>query len=305
MKKIFSLICLAALFGALGCAAESTTTTPKTPTETSQPADGAAAPKAEDTTAIEETTTESIPKGRLVQANPKLATLKAKFVYGGTAPAPAKVDSSRDPFCAPLQIFSEAMSVGKNGELQNLVLMLDKSSKDKVPADMLKPVEGKVTLDNNGCVFKPHILVARVGQQIEVLNSDQCGHNANFIYFKNEPENFLIPAGQKKLGKKLTSDEATLMPVECNIHPWMKAWVIVQEHPYVGVSDQAGVIEINNLPVGELTFLIRHENSEGVIDGGMVNGKAEKWSRGKMDVDLKAGMNDLGTITIAADKFRK
>jgi plastocyanin len=303
MQKIFSLVCLAALVGALGCAAETTPT--KTPSETSQPAEGAATPKAEDTSAVDGTTVESIPKGRFVQADPKLATLKAKFVYGGAVPGPAKVDSSRDPFCAPLEIFSEALSIGKNGELQNLVLMLDKSSKDKVPADMLKPVEGSVTLDNNGCVFKPHIVIARVGQQIEVLNSDQCGHNANFTFFKNESENFLIPAGQKKLGKKLVSDESTLMPVECNIHPWMKAWVIVQEHPYVGVSDKEGVIEINNLPLGELTFLIRHENSEGAIDGGTVNGKEQKWSRGKMEVDLKAGMNDLGTITIAADKFRK
>ena len=166
-------------------------------------------------------------------------------------------------------------------------------------------MEGTLTLDNNGCVFKPHIVVARVGQDIEVLNSDQTGHNANFTYFKNESENFLIPAGGKKKSKKLVSEESTLMPVECNINPWMKAWVIVQEHPYVGVSNEEGVIEIANLPPGELTFLVRHENSDGAIDGGTVGGKAQKWSRGKMDVTLKAGMNDLGTITIAADKFRK
>ncbi len=301
MKKILSFVCLATLFGALGCAPETSTTT--TPAETEQPA-GAEAPSAEDSAAIDETVEEAIPKGKFVQADAKLATLRAKFVYGGQVPTRPKVDSSKDPFCVPIEILSEAMLVGKAGELQNLVLMLDKGSKDKVPAEMLEPVEGVLTLDNNGCVFKPHILFARVGQQIEVLNSDQTGHNANFTYFKNESENFLIPAGEKKMAKKLVSEESTLMPVECNIHPWMKAWVIVQEHPYVGVSDEAGVIEISNLPLGELTFLIRHENSDGSIDGGQVNGKDQKWSRGKMDVDLKAGMNDLGTITIAADKFR-
>jgi plastocyanin len=295
MKKIFSFVCLAALVGALGCA-PANSPAPVTPAESEQPA--------ADASAAQPSAEEAIPAGRFVQANPKLATLRAKFVYGGKAPARAKVDSSKDPFCAPLEIYSDAMLVGTGGELQNLVMMLDKSSKDKVPAEFLKPAEGTLQLDNNGCVFKPHILFARVGQDIEVLNSDQTGHNANFTYFKNESENFLIPAGGKKKSKKLVSEESTLMPVECNIHPWMKAWIIVQEHPYVGISDEAGVIEIQNLPLGELTFLVRHENSDGAIDGATVNGKEQKWSRGKMDVELKAGMNDLGTITIAADKFR-
>lgn len=297
MKKIFSFVCLAALIGALGCAPADNTVA--VPVEGEVPA-GSETPALDDAAVTEE----AVSAGKFVQANPKMATLRAKFVYGGTPPERSKVDSSKDPFCAPLEIYSDSMLVGKSGELQNIVLMLDKGSKDKVPAEMLEPVEGTLTLDNDGCVFVPHIVVARVGQNIEVLNSDQTGHNANFTFFKNESENFLIPAGGKKKTKELASEESTLMPVECNIHPWMKAWVIVQEHPYVGVSDQEGVLEIKNLPVGELTFLIRHENSDGAIDGGKVNGKEQKWSRGKMDIDLKAGMNDLGTITIAADKFR-
>ncbi len=301
MKKIFSFVCLATLVGALGCA-PAASTAPATTAPSEQPS-GEEAPAAEDGAAME-MTEEAAPRGKFVQTDPKLATLRAKFVVDGKTPARAKVDSSKDPFCAPLEILSEAMLVGKDGELQNMVLMLEKGSKDKVPADMLKPVDGIIQLDNNGCVFKPHILFVRVGQQIEVLNSDQAGHNANFTYFKNESENFLIPAGGKKLAKQLNSEESTLMPVECNIHPWMKAFVIVQEHPYVGISDEAGVIEINNLPLGELTFVLRHENSSGSVDVGKVNGKEQKWRSGKMDVDLKAGMNDLGTITIPADKFR-
>ena len=303
MKKILNWFALAALVTALGCA-------PAAPSPTTPPTTDGETPAVVDETATEDaaaanTTRENLPRGRFVQANANTATLRAKIVYGGTPPSRPKVDSSKDPFCAPLEIYSDALIVNKDGGLQNLVLMLDRSSKDKIPADMLKPAEGTVTLDNNGCVFVPHIVFARVGQKIEVLNSDQTGHNANFTFFRNESENFLIPAGEKKLSKELVSEESTLMPVECNIHPWMKAWVIVQEHPYVGISNEEGIIEIPNLPVGELTFLIRHENSDGAIDEGTVNGKAQKWSRGKMDVQLKAGMNDLGTITIAADKFRK
>ncbi|MCA9158322.1 MAG: hypothetical protein KDA51_07390 [Planctomycetales bacterium] len=247
----------------------------------------------------------SPPAGKMVLADAKLATLRAKFVYDGDAPAPKKVDSSKDPFCAQLEILSEALLVGKDGGLQNLVLMFDaKRSKAKVPAEFAKPVDGTVGLDNNGCKFVPHIVFARVGQTIEVLNSDQTGHNANFGFFNNPAQNFLIPIGGKK-EIKLVADEATLMPVECNIHPWMKGYVIVQEHPYVGITDEAGQLEIPNLPVGEVTFLVRHENADGSIDEGTVGGKKQKWGRGRMEIELKPGMNDLGTITLAADKFKQ
>ncbi|MEO8271477.1 MAG: hypothetical protein ABI557_17270, partial [Aureliella sp.] len=217
------------------------------------------------------------PAGKMVQADAKLATLRAKFVYDGDAPAVKKVDSSKDPFCAQLDILSEAMLVGKDGGLQNLVLILDvKRSKAKVPAEFAKPVDGIVELDNNGCKFVPHIVFARVGQTIKVLNSDQTGHNANFGFFNNPAQNFLIPVGGSK-DINLVSDELTLMPVECNIHPWMKGYVVVQEHPYVGISDEAGQIEISNLPVGEVTFSVRHENADGSIDEATVDGKKQKW----------------------------
>lgn len=247
----------------------------------------------------------SPPVGKMVQADAKLATLRAKFVYDGGAVAPKKIDSSKDPFCAQLDILTDSMLVGKDGELQNLVLMFDaKRSKAKVPAEFAKPVDGTVKLDNNGCMFVPHIVFARVGQTIEVHNSDQTGHNANFGFFNNPAQNFLIPIGGKK-DIKLVADEATLMPVECNIHPWMKGYVVVQEHPYVGISDKAGQIEITNLPVGEVTFLVRHENADGSIDEATVGGKKQKWGRGRMEIELKPGVNDLGTITLAADKFKK
>ncbi len=246
-----------------------------------------------------------VPAGKMVLADAKSATLRAKFVYDGAAPARTKVDSSKDPFCAQIDILSESMLVGEDGGLQNLVLMFDtKRSKAKVPAEFAKPVDGTVKLDNNGCVFVPHVLFAQVGQTIEVHNSDQTGHNANFGFFNNPAQNFLIPVGGAK-DIKLVADEATLMPVECNIHPWMKGYVIVQEHPYVGISDEAGQIEIANLPVGNVTFLVRHENADGSIDEGIVDGKKQKWSRGRMEIELQPGVNDLGTIKLSPDKFKK
>lgn len=289
MKKILGILSLAGLAAALAL-------------NSSAQAPLAAATEGSQSPAAESQSTPEA--GRFVQANAKLATLRAKIVYDGKAPARKKVDSSKDPFCAQIEIDADSMLVGENGELQNFVLMFDtRRSKAKVPAEFAKAPEATITLDNKNCMFEPHIIFARVGQTIEVLNSDQTGHNANFGFFNNPAQNFLIPVGGKK-DLKLVAEEATLMPVECNIHPWMKAYVIVQEHPYVGISDEAGVIEIENLPVGEVTFLVRHENADGSIDEGTVAGKKQKWGRGRMELELKPGLNDLGTITIAADKFK-
>ena len=293
MKKTLTLLCLAALVGYMGCAKPAATEPP------------AAAPAASEPAAESGARFDSRPPaGRFVQANPKLATLRAKFVYGGKAPARSKVDSSKDPFCAQIEILSEAMLVGSGGELQNLALIMDqRRSKAEIPADQLKAAPAVLELDNNGCMFKPHVLFARPGQTIRVLNSDQTGHNANFNFFNNQAVNFLVPiGGQKDL--TLTADEPAPIPVECNIHPWMKAFVIVQEHPFVGVTNDKGELEITDLPVGEVSFRVWHEHAEGSIDEGSVGGKTQKWSRGRMELDLKAGVNDLGTITIAADKFK-
>ena len=297
MRMFFSLMCLTALVGSLGC----------TPAET-PPADEVApgATEVGEVPAVEEgASLNGVPKGKFVQANPKLATLRAKFVYGGKPPERQKLDTSRDPFCAPLEVLSDSMLVSPNGGLKNLVLIFDTRKSEDVPAEQLEVPEKTILLDNNGCQFTPHIIFVRPGQTIEVKNSDATGHNANFTFFRNTSENFLIPAGQSKEKKIEAAEGASLNPVECNIHPWMKAYVVVQEHPYVGISDDEGQIEITNLPVGEVSFYIRHENADGSIEEGTVGGKKEKWSRGKMERELKAGMNDLGTITLAPDQFRQ
>ena len=230
------------------------------------------------------------------------ATLKAKFVLDGKPPQPSLIDGSRDPFCAELKIFSENMVVGKGGEIQNLALYVDaRRTKADLP-DVPVADKGHV-LDNLGCKFEPHVIAARPGQKVIVTNSDNTGHNANFSFFNNDAVNFLVPAGGEK-ELELKADEPAPIPVECNVHPWMKAFLIVTEHPFVGVTGENGELTIENLPVGEVTFKVWHENAEKSIDEGTVGGKTEKWSRGRMEIELKPGLNDLGTITLSSELFK-
>lgn len=293
MKKTLSLFALGCM-AAIGC---------NSPTMESPTADATQSTSPIDVNQIAEATKPS--KVSFVQADAKMATLKVKFVLDGKAPDREKVNKdARDAFCAGLEILSEKMLIGDGGEIQNLAMILDKrKTKADLPEEMMKAPEKKITLDNKGCVFVPHVLAARPGQTILVTNSDQAGHNANFNFFNNTPENFLVPAGGEK-GLKLQADEPAPIPVDCNIHPWMKAHLIVTEHPYVGITDEKGDLTIEDLPVGKVAFKIWHEHSNRSISEGSVDGKKEKWSRGIIELDLKAGINDLGTIKIAPDQFK-
>ena len=127
-------------------------------------------------------------KTKLVAAPAKLATLRAKFVYDGKAPERKKIDGSNDPFCGHLNILSEHMLIGDDGAIQNLALYMDprKNKGIEIPEKLRKAEPKKIELDNKECVFVPHVLFARPGQTITVLNSDKTGHNANFNFFNND-----------------------------------------------------------------------------------------------------------------------
>ena len=229
------------------------------------------------------------------------ATLKMKIVVDGKAPAPQPIANVADAFCAmnggPI---SDKLLVSEKGELANFVVMFDEEkSKLKVPAELQKSPEATHVLDNTKCLFVPKVIVARPGQTITVKNSDQTGHNANFKMLKNEQKNILVPAGQSKDYKlDPTLVEPAAMPISCDIHPWMSAHVIVKPHPYVSVSAADGTIEIKDLPVGDgATFRVWHDAC-GAINELNVNGKAQKLTRNRWDIELKPGMNDLGVVKL-------
>ncbi len=310
MKKFLTFAALAGSFALSGCSqpvSPMTSTVVRTESDASRESPAQSAETSAIAEVTEVATAESeVPaepkKVKYVSQAKKWGTLRAKFVVEGKVAEPTKVNAAADPVCAAFGIMTENLIVGKDGALKNLALSIDKKSKAKdVHPDLMKPSETPIILDNKNCVFVPHVLVVQPGQTITVKNSDTTGHNANFNFFNNPAVNFLIPAGGMK-DLKIEKDEPAPIPVECNVHPWMRAHLIVPDHPCVGISGEDGVLEITNLPVGLVTFRVWHEL--GKIDEATVGGKKEKWSRGRTDIEIKEGVNDLGTIKISADKFK-
>ena len=206
----------------------------------------------------------------LAQAD-EWATIKGKFVFGGAPPAAGELKADKDV---------------------------------KINPEAAKAAAGaKVELDNKDCRFEPHVAFVQVGQELVVKNSDSVGHNSNIATVKNAPSNNLIPASGSAT-VKFTSDEAVPAQVTCNIHPWMKAWLVVRPNPYAAVSKADGTFEIKDVPVGEVELQFWHEKA-GYIGEMTVGGKAEKASKGRKKVAVAAGGTDLGEIVLAPGVFQK
>ncbi|TWT71140.1 cupredoxin domain-containing protein [Crateriforma conspicua] len=227
-------------------------------------------------------------------------TLRMQLVYGGDPVKPAPIDVNKDvQFCGKHGLTNEALIVNPtNKGIKNAVVYVY-TGRGTPDLPETEPAGANHVLANENCRFEPRYIIAQTGDKLTVTNPDPVGHNANLNFLRNDPQNFTIPTGQEK-SVDLVEAEPAPIPVECNIHPWMKAYVVVLEHPFAAVSDEDGMIEIEGLPAGEeLTFRIFHE--AGRIDEVTIDGKSESWRRSRFEVEIEPGMNDMGTVTVPAD----
>ena len=103
-------------------------------------------------------------------------------------------------------------------------------------------------------------------------------------FLKNVPQNPIIPAkGFIDFG--LTKPEIIPIKISCSIHTWMQGVVLVQDHPYMAVTDKDGRFELKNLPAGKLTIKVWQEKI-GYVQSVNVDNKATKWKRGRYSLEI-------------------
>lgn len=233
--------------------------------------------------------------------------LTATFVFDGAVPDRPHANVTADKeFCGKFQLLDESLIVNeKNGGIANVVVRIAVGRGDAKPAvheSYLEAQKADVLLDNCKCRFAPHIVFLRPSQTLLAGNSDDVAHNVNLMTFDNPQQNLLItPGDQIKLTYALP--ERFPRQVSCNIHPWMKAWLFVEELPYLGISDENGRLEIKNLPEGEWQFHAWHERGGHLREIGF--GAATSSSRGLFKASVKSGQNDLGKIKLKPEFFKR
>lgn len=230
-------------------------------------------------------------------------TIKGKFLFQGDAPAAAALKADKDvEVCGKHKLLAEELVVGADKGIQNVVVFVrDKGVKvnpEVASAAKAQPVE----LDNKDCRFEPHVVFVQTGQELVIKNSDTVGHNSNITSLKNPPSNTLIPAGGKA-PVKFSVEESIPAGVTCNIHPWMKAWVVVRGNPYAAVTKPDGSFEIKGVPVGEVELQLWHEKAGNLAEVATAQGKADK--KGRVKIKVEAAGTDLGDIAVAPAAFNK
>lgn len=175
------------------------------------------------------------------------ASVSGKVSFEGTVPPGEKVKLNADPKCAEMHkdgMERQAIHV-KDGGLADVLVYVKSPVAGNYPA----PTE-PVTLDQKGCDYAPHMVTVRAGQPLKIRNSDDTLHNIHPRPTANEEFNF----GQAKQGmeKLKTFDKAEVMiPVGCDVHPWMRAYISVLSNPFFAVTSEDGSFEIKGLPAGE------------------------------------------------------
>lgn len=236
--------------------------------------------------------------------------LRGRFVFGGERPVPEpiRIQANQNPdYCGKHKPVIEQLVVDEKSKgVANVFVWLAVKRGAKQPPihpSFDETRTATVTIDNKGCRFEPHALFLRAQQTLRILNSDTIGHNTNVQLASAEAFNQNIPPGsnyerQLKIAMRQPS------PINCNVHPFMAAWVFVSELPYVAVAGNEGEFEIKNLPAGKWTFKVWHEKAGALARIGR-GGKTETWTKGESELEIKSGQNDLGELTLAPDLFRK
>jgi len=230
------------------------------------------------------------------------AMLKGRFVYDGTPPAVKYLATAgKDTeVCDKHKIPDESLVVDSTSKgVANIVVFARKTS--RVHDSQNKPATDPVVFDQKECAFLSHVLPMCVDQTLIVKNSDPIGHNTNISPVGDVSINPLLPGGGE-LKLKFNRQQAVPIPVTCNIHPWMKAYILPRDDSYVAVTGKDGTFEIANLPAGEdIEFQVWHE--KGAAAGRGLEAKKD-WKRGRFKLKLKDGESkDLGTISVGKRAF--
>ena len=197
------------------------------------------------------------PSANLYDPAKATASVTGKIVFEGAKPTLAKL--ALTPECqqahgAPLM--EETVKVNETNMLADAFVYVKEGAEKWTYPD---PTDSPV-LDQVGCRYTPHVMGVRVNQKFAILNSDPFLHNVHPqpTAAGNDPFNQGMPVKGMKIDHAFKAPEI-MIPVKCDVHRWMQAYIAVMEHPFYAVSGADGTFSIQNLPAGTFTIESWHE----------------------------------------------
>jgi plastocyanin len=186
------------------------------------------------------------------------STVTGTVTFDGKVPPLKPLAMDADPVCAKKHsapVPNEMLVLGSGNTMGNILVWVSKG----LPSGKTYPVpKTPVTLDQNGCQYKPHVQGIMVGQAYRILNSDGILHNVHSLPKINSQFNKPMPPTLKETTTTFPKPEPVFQ-IKCDVHPWMSAYLGVFTHPFFSVTSTDGKFTISGLEPGTYEITAWHE----------------------------------------------
>lgn len=179
-------------------------------------------------------------------------TIQGSVRFTGPVHEAKKLKVTVDHAVCGMEKLAEELVVSPDKGLRNAVASLNTAPLD-TKWEFARPAQ----MDQKQCVFVPRVVVVPIGGTVEFLNSDRLLHNLhsaskeNPVFNRTQPKARTIPIVFKK---------PEIIRIDCDLHPWMRAWVVVAEHPFYALTNDQGAFVLENVPPGKYTLQVWHES---------------------------------------------
>ncbi len=202
-------------------------------------------------------------------------TLSGRITFGGTPPAPKKIEATKDiEVCGKHPIFDESLVVGPDKGVKNVVVIVEGAKGGTFASQ-------KAVLDQNGCVYIPHVVVVPTTGELQILNSDGVLHNIHTYSTSNPSINVAQPKFKKVVTETFSKPE--IIKAACDAHNWMQGWIVATDHSFVAVTDEAGHFTIKDIPPGHYKVEIWHETLGKQVKEATIRAREDT----KMNLELR------------------
>src|SRR5215510_12612123 len=186
------------------------------------------------------------------------SSITGTVTFAGTVPKLAPIAMDAEPVCAKKHggpVASELLVLGPGNTMGNILVWVSKG----LPAGKTWPApKTPVVLDQNGCMYKPHVMGIMVGQPYKILNSDGILHNIHTLPKVNASFNKGMPGTLKEATTVFNKPE-DVFHIKCDVHPWMSAYIAVFTHPFFSATGPDGKFTISGLDAGTYEITAWHE----------------------------------------------
>lgn len=194
-------------------------------------------------------------------------TIKGTVKFAGGATGQKKVPVTIDQYICGKERDAEDLLLSPEKGIRNAVVSLQN------PPPGLKwegPASTAIVMDQKQCVFVPHVVIVPVGGSVQFLNSDRLMHNVKSVGKENPPFNRAQPHARTIT---IAFKNPEILRIDCDLHSWMRGWVVVADHPFYALTNDRGEFVLENVPAGKYTLQIWQETLGTMTTAISVEGK--------------------------------